>query len=151
MKFRAGDHASPEQRNVLGLVLEAKERGYDAVVFLRDTDGDRDRAQQIGAALHLIPAKIADPPKVVGGLPTPSLEAWIVALKGVVGSESMSQTKLIAQLEALGVRPKHVESYVAVIEATDMARCAQDATSLRSFVSRSLTSSDAPRRESKGG
>ena len=83
---------SHEERAVLGLVLDAKERGAHAVAFVRDQDDDPERAKIIAKAINL--AQTHWPHiQVVGDTAVPVLEAWILALMGETGSESLGKAK----------------------------------------------------------
>jgi hypothetical protein len=84
-----GDH---EKRAVLGLGLDAKERGAQAVAFVRDQDDDPERASLIAAAVEL--ARTLWPHiRLVGDTAVPVLEGWIVALMGEPGTEALGKSK----------------------------------------------------------
>src|SRR3954470_6460776 len=90
-KYRAGvaanNAAHADVRNVLGLMLQACERGCEMLAFLRDADGEPLRAQAIEALLDDLPdLGYGYPLTVVGGVPRPKLEGWILCLLGVHGS-----------------------------------------------------------------
>ncbi len=93
-KYRAGDHRSPEVRNVQGLALDAFEARCDAVVFVRDRDRDPDREQQIAQGITLAKDLVQT---VVGGLAIEETEAWILAILGVRGVERLANPKLVLQ------------------------------------------------------
>jgi hypothetical protein len=94
-----GDH---EKRAVLGLVLDAKERGAHAVAFVRDQDDDPERAKIIAKAINL--AQTHWPHiQVVGDTAVPVLEAWILALMGETGIESLGKNKTQRLLADRGV------------------------------------------------
>lgn len=129
-KFRAGDHASPEARNVLALALDCVERDLPAVVFARDVDGQRDRAADIDDGVRRARERF---PKVglAGGLPSQAIENWLLALRGEVGTETLhrDQARRRVETEAPGVADK-----VAWVRASDAERVATDAKSLRDWV-----------------
>lgn len=83
---------SHEERAVLGLVLDAKERGAKVVAFVRDQDDDPDRVEIIANAIDRARALFSDI-QVVGDTAVPVLEAWILALMGETGSESLGKAK----------------------------------------------------------
>jgi hypothetical protein len=64
-------HGSHEERAVLGLVLDAKERGAQVVAFVRDQDDDPDRSEIIAKAIERAHAHFSDI-KVVGDTAVPS-------------------------------------------------------------------------------
>ncbi len=86
-KYRAGDHASPEERNLKGARLEAKERDCHAVLFSRDRDRDRDRARQIDALVD------SDPACFAGGVAVEAIESWILSFLGDAGAEGYRRPK----------------------------------------------------------
>jgi len=94
-----GDH---ETRAVLGLVLDAKERGAHAVAFVRDQDGDPERTRIIREAARQ--ARTHWPHiRVVGDTAIPVLEAWILALLGETGTESLGKKKAQTLLAERGI------------------------------------------------
>ncbi len=78
-KFRSGAHRQHETRNVMGLALIAKERQCDAIVFVRDCDGDEERQEHVEAGVTEATMMLAH---VVGGLAVEAIEAWALALHG---------------------------------------------------------------------
>ena len=121
---------------LFGLILIAKERGFDAVVFVRDSDGDAQRAVEIDAAIAVSHEVIVGAPRVAGAAAVQSLEAWLLALAGESRTESMSAAKLEATLVERGTRYKCTSDYVAIIEARRGAEPPHDALSLRAFQER---------------
>jgi hypothetical protein len=121
-----GDH---EKRAVLGLVLDAKERGAHAVAFVRDQDDDPTRATTIADAIAQ--ARTLWPTiRVVGETAVPVLEAWILALMGEVGSESHSKSKA-QQLLA----NRNISTTAQMVSEVLTSRpVPEDATSLRSWL-----------------
>jgi hypothetical protein len=87
--FIRGSH---EERAVLGLVLDAKERGAQVVAFVRDQDDDPNRSAIIANAIDRARAQFPNI-QVVGGTAVPVLEAWILALMGETGSEALGKAK----------------------------------------------------------
>ena len=87
--FIRGSH---EERAVLGLVLDAKERGAQVVAFVRDQDDDPERAKIIAKAVDRARSLFSDI-RVVGDTAVPVLEAWILALMGELGSEALGKAK----------------------------------------------------------
>jgi hypothetical protein len=129
-KYRSGHHAQRETRNVLGLVLEAEELGCDAVVFVRDRDGDPERQADIEAGVKQ--ARAGDfAPAVVGGVAIEEIEAWILALMGEHGSEQHTDPKAVL------ARQHGITGCAEMVNAVQKRRLEDlpmDATSLRDWL-----------------
>jgi hypothetical protein len=93
---------SHEERAVLGLVLDAKERGAQVVAFVRDQDDDPDRSANIANAIEQARTKFSEI-RVVGDTAVPVLEAWILALIGESGSEALGKVKAQKLLADRGI------------------------------------------------
>jgi hypothetical protein len=92
-KYRGhGRLPSHEERAVHGLVLDAKENGAQVVAFVRDQDDDPSRSEIIANAIEQ--ARTYFPGiHVVGDTAVPVLEAWILAMMGEPGTESLGKAK----------------------------------------------------------
>jgi len=105
--------------NVAGLVNEAYENACEVVAFARDTDSDHQRvdavAQGIARAREVFPGV-----GIVGGSALPTIEAWILALRHVPHTESMSRVRVNELIAAQGLAGKHPEAYVEVIANADL-------------------------------
>src|SRR5262249_40164182 len=77
-KYRAGDHRTAEQRNVLGLALVADEADSEVLAFCRDAADVHDSDDHYRAAIELARALFPDL-LIVGGLAKPTIEGWILA------------------------------------------------------------------------
>lgn len=130
-KFRAGDHASPEARNVMGLALAAEEAGCDALVFARDRDGDREREVDVeeGIARATKSRRI----RIVGGTANEELEAWVLAMKGTPRSESFSNPKEKLEIEH---QVATCARMCEVVRDADFDKLPQDCASLLRWVER---------------
>lgn len=130
-KFRAGDHAKPEERTISGLALRAVESRCDALVFVRDRDRDLQREEDVenGIARAANDHGIA----IVGGTANEELEAWILAMLGTSRAESLADPKKKLQ-EAHGIGTR--EEMCAVVERTDMNALPADCASLRRWLGR---------------
>lgn len=126
-KFKAGDHRSKEQRNVLGLVLQAKEAGCDAVAFTRDRDRDPEREASINEAIS--EANDAAEIEIIGGVAVEEIEGWILALKGQRKSEAHSDPKR-------ELTDTDREEFVDTIESADFSKIPDDACSLEAWLER---------------
>lgn len=121
-KYRTGV-ANPEERSVLGLVLEAQEHGCEVVVFTRDSDGDDARRAKIDGAIEEAKRLFDSPPiAIAGGAACPALEGWLLALCGERDTDAMSRPRTRERLEARGYRVKDTRDAVAILEACDEAR-----------------------------
>ena len=130
-KFQAGKHARSETRNVLGLVNEAEEARCDALVFVRDQDGDTAREASIAEGIRLAQER-GFGPSVVGGVATQEIEAWILALLGDRHTEHHVDAKsVLARTHGLTT----CVGKVAVVENADRSKIPDDAASLRAWLS----------------
>jgi len=91
-KDRAGDGASAEARNVLGLANRARDHGCDTVVFARDRDGSKQRQSDIAKGLEQAAEIFADL-HVVGAVAIETIEAWVLALLGHPEPETVGKPK----------------------------------------------------------
>lgn len=123
-KYRAGaarhaDHA--DIHNVLGLVLEAYEHACELLAFFRDGEGDERRAQAIQRTLadidtHGFAAEYRYQLAIVGGVPLPCLEGWILCLLGFPRTDEMTSARAEAELATAQITLKSTEQYVAIAE-----------------------------------
>lgn len=124
-KYRAGGalgkthHA--DARNVVGLVLHAYEDACEMLAFVRDHDGDELREQEILRILDAVAGLgFAEEYRyelaIVGGIPRPKLEGWMLCLLGVAGTDEMSRARVDRELAAAQVELKSTDQYVAVAE-----------------------------------
>lgn len=94
-KYRAGGHATAEQRTLRALVNDAVESGADVLLWARDTDHDEERGEQLRTAHLQLTRDHADELEIVGWPAVPAIEAWILAIAGVVPApEGLSTRKL---------------------------------------------------------
>lgn len=139
-KYRSRDHRSPETRAVLGLVQQAKERRFDAVVFSRDRDGEKpeheQREKDVLRGIEEASSAIADAPPVVGGLAIQRLESWVLATLGARSTESMKNAEVDRRLAAASVPPKDTVAMVQAVSTADLAAMPADARSLRGWLTR---------------
>ena len=107
------------------------------MVFLRDEDGDSERVRGIERGLE--DARRSEPTeqlRLVGGIPTRSLESWILALCGVRGTEAMGRERLREELERHGFDygRKNTAHYVDVVRHANLDRLPDDATRLHEWL-----------------
>lgn len=135
-KYRAGAHADAEERDVLGLILAAREQGADVVAFIRDQDSQRDRGASFVAALLRAADIFPDGPAVIGGLAVRALEAWILALLGEHHSEDLGRDGVERALQRRGIPAKDTRSLVERAAAANLESLPTDATSLLRWLAR---------------
>jgi hypothetical protein len=131
-KYRSGDHRTPEERNVLGLALAAREAGCEAICFIRDRDRDPRREQDveagITAAQQMFPGL-----RVIGGMAIEELEAWVLALSGERQSEQLADAKEhLANSRGISTTAQ----MLCIVEAADLDRLPKDAGSLQRWLAR---------------
>lgn len=130
-KFKAGDHAKPEFRNVMGLALEADERGCDALVFVRDRDGDLERETDIEQGIERASRQFGL--RIVGGTANEELEAWLLAMLGTRKSESFADAKTkLADTHETTTREQKCE----VVTKANLDELPEDCPSLRRWLER---------------
>lgn len=122
-------------RNVKGLLLQAREKGAQALAFLRDIDNHDGRDELIEQALNDDRSmqeqgkrgKLA----LIAGFPRPALEAWLLAFQGRSNTDEMSKAKLERELKAREVTLKDTEDYVSIIEQADLEKLPPGCESLQ--------------------
>jgi hypothetical protein len=92
-KYRAGGHASAEERNVLGAALQAVEKGCRVVAFTRDRDGDVQRGKDVERGVATALQQHDSALFVAGGVAVEAIESWILSLRGQPGAEQLSNPK----------------------------------------------------------
>jgi hypothetical protein len=133
-KFRAGEHRSAEERNVLGVCWEAIEKGCDTIAFTRDSDGHNERVVDVQKGIEFANALWSDRLVIIGGCAVPCIEGWVLAILGNRHTESLSRTRIEALIIKAGIDPKKTAPMVEKIEQTDLANIADDAHSLKSWL-----------------
>ena len=132
-KLSAKGPTPKEERNVLGLVLEAKRAKAHTVAFIRDADGDPKRVDAIHKAIEKAKELFPDV-EVIGGVAVPVLEAWLLALVDEPGTERLAKAKAQSLLEERGVRPKDTHAMVKLVTESNLERLPQDAVGLRRWL-----------------
>lgn len=117
-KFKAGAHRSAEVRNLLGAALQAKESGADVFVWVRDTDGKRERRAEIEKGMALLDEERV---KWAGGPAEPCLEGWILDLAEVVKVPDEQHVKVL-QSRATEEGLDSEVAMVRAVEAADLAK-----------------------------
>jgi hypothetical protein len=120
---------------VLGVVLEAKRANAEIVAFVRDADGNRERANAIENAV--VKARQDFPEvEVIGGTAVPVLEGWLLAILGVPKTEKLSKRAAQSRLREHGVPEKDTAAMARVVFDADLAGIPGDATSLGLWLER---------------
>ena len=133
-KFRAGEHRSAEERNVLGVCLDARENGQNVIAFSRDSDGDREREANVQKGIESAKTLWSDRLGIIGGCAIPCIEGWVLAIAGIKDTESSSRTKIETRIIELGIKPKNTADLVAKIEECGINNIVADACSLKSWL-----------------
>jgi len=135
-KLRIGPQRHADTHNVLGLVLDAKEADCGVLAFTRDRDNDTGRVKAVQEGIELARSHFPGV-GVIGGVPIPKLEAWILALMGEHKTEELRTAAAVDRLELRGVGAKDTATMVGVVEAADLGKLPKDAEGLCAFVERS--------------
>jgi len=137
-----GQQLGAEGHTVLGLALIAEEKGYDALVFVRDRDRDKERADDIESALELARERFT--PKIAGGVAVEEVESWVLSLLNHKDAERHGSAKeVLDKLHHITT----LDRKLAVVAASDLAKVREDARSLRLWLDRvreTLDASDEP-------
>lgn len=128
-KYRAGEHRRPETRNVLGAAQIAREADCEVLAFTRDRDKSPERQEDVEAGIVVARELHVE---TIGGVAIETLEAWLLALDGRVGTEEISRPKDVLAGEGAST----TADFVAKIEGADLARLPEDAKSLRVWLGR---------------
>lgn len=123
---------------MLGLVQEAKERRFDAIVFTRDRDGEKPeherREAEFQEGLRVAPALVRGAPALIGGMAVQRLESWVLAMKGAASTESLRSAEVDRRLSEAGVAAKDTDAMAAVARDADLDALPADARSLRAWI-----------------
>jgi hypothetical protein len=135
-KFRADGHEHADKKNVEALILRAKEKGCDVVIFTRDRDKEVAREKAIQEGIRWAEKEIQDAPRVAGGVAIEETESWILALAGRARSQQMGEEQRKRALAELGVGEKSTTDMVRIIEKEGLGRIPRDAESLQTWLER---------------
>ena len=110
-KFKAGNHASAEERTLRGIMLHAEESDADVVFWVRDSDGDPDRVKDLRDSESRVRSDHPDL-RLHGLCAEPCIEAWVVGMPGKHASpETMSAPALkkLAAKHSIGTEAEMLE------------------------------------------
>jgi hypothetical protein len=125
-KLRVNVAGDAEARTVAVLALRAREMGCNALVFLRDRDGNTARERAIRDAIG---AARSGSLRIAGGVPIEMLECWLLALAG--DEKAHSEGDPVATLAARhAVPPKRVTAMVQHVRTSRLLAAPPDAVSL---------------------
>jgi hypothetical protein len=133
-KLQVGGHASAETKNVMGVVLRAKEKSCHVVAFTRDQNGERERVRRINEGIDRSRSEFRDCPAIAGGAAVRKLESWVVALLGEAGSEELTRPEEFLELRGIG--DKDTRAMVEAVAGSEMDGIPEDAASLRGWLER---------------
>ncbi len=125
--------ATAEQKNVLGLALDARESQCQVLAFVRDADGDADRIRDVDEALKRA-GEMFPSLRIVGGTAVNVLEAWVLAAKGDTKTESLGKVAAQTRLQDEGFAPKDTLAMVGVAAKVTLEKLPTDAASLRAWL-----------------
>lgn len=137
-KLRAKGPTLGEERNVLGLVQDAKDAGATVLAFIRDADNDRERPRVIDAAV--VRAREQFPSmRIIGKAAIPALDGWILALMGQPGTEDLGKAAAQRRLVERGVGSKDTAAMVEVVQRREPGAIPRDAQGLRDWLNQAAT------------
>lgn len=141
-KLRARGPSDDEAEWIARLILEAEEHGASILAYTRDSDDEADSRIEQHRRGRERGAEIAPDVRVIGGLPKPSLEGWVLAMHGVPRTEEMTRARA-TELAKLGFREKDTAAFVAVVEKrADLFKV--DADALRAWCEDARAHLDRP-------
>jgi hypothetical protein len=132
--------ASRSEASAVGAAaFRARDKQHDAdlLVFVRDTDGDKNRAAEIreGIAVAVGLFGTARPHEpVVAGIVDPVIEAWALALCGERGCERASKGSVQTRALKAGVGDKSTLALEKVVESADLDAIPGDAADLQEWL-----------------
>jgi hypothetical protein len=131
-KYKAGDHKKPEIRNILGACLMAREAGCDCIAFSRDTDGCVIRQREIEQGILDARKAFSNLPGIIGACAIPVIEAWVIAVAGIQGTEKLSAISAKEKCRMLG--NQSTDEMVAFIGKCGLQKIPNDAYGLISWL-----------------
>ncbi len=132
-RYRAKGPTPGEADKVLALAFDAQRAEQQILAFARDSDGKMGRVAEIRRGVD--EARSAFPHvAIVGGAPHPVLEAWLLALQGKTGTETLSKAGAQSRLTETGVPSKDTAAMVAAVEAASVDAVPRDAEGLRTWL-----------------
>jgi hypothetical protein len=129
-KLRVNRPIDAEEHNVRVLALAAQESGANLLTFVRDSDGDFERADAIQKGLAAARADFSPQLSIVGACAIACLESWLLALRGKYNTETMSTSRAQSELGC----EKNTECMVSIVESSDFTKIPTDAQSLRGWI-----------------
>lgn len=133
-KYRFGENKNADKHNVEVACLKAKEKGCDVIAFSRDSDGDEDREVNVQKGIESASTLLSDKLGIIGGCAVPCIEGWVLAILGIRHTESLSRTRIEAQIIDSGIEPKNTAAMVEKIEQYGLANVPDDACSLKTWL-----------------
>ena len=134
-KYRARGPTPGDAHAVDALVHEAHRAQVPCVAFLRDRDDDEERVRVIHKAIEEARGKFPRV-EIIGGVPVPVLEAWILAMRGKTKTETLGKAAAQKALVREGVPEKSTAAMVEVARDARLDALPEDAKSLRAWLER---------------
>ncbi len=133
---KADKRGHADEKNVKGLLYEARRRGADVVAFLRDVDNHEERVQIIHRGIEGATSLSGTQAvlQIIAGFPRPNLEGWILALSKVNDTDDMSRDRAKSELAAREISDRNVEEYVSLVESADLEKLPGGSASLSSWL-----------------
>jgi len=131
-KYKTGDHNEPEIRNIFGACQMARDAGCDCIAFSRDTDGSAVRQREIEQGILDAPKAISNLPGLIGACAIPVIEAWVLAIADLQGTEKLSTVAAKEKCKKMG--NQSTDELVAFIEKSGITKIPSDAYGLNSWL-----------------
>jgi hypothetical protein len=133
-KMQVGLRGKADERNVLGAVLKAKEKGCQVIAFVRDRNDSIQREVDVEKGIERAIGIFPEGPKVIGGVAIKRLESWMAALCGRNGSETIERPEDI--LREMGIGNLDTQGMVDIVNNARMDEVPCDAKSLHVWLDR---------------
>jgi hypothetical protein len=130
LKVNAPD--AGDARNVHAAALHARERAASVLAFTRDRDRKPERERDIERAIGVV--ETGDALRVAGGVAIENIEAWLLALAGEAGSESVRHPE--NEVGRLKLEAKRAEDYARHVAQHGIDKAPKDAQSLHQWLAR---------------
>jgi hypothetical protein len=131
--LRAHGSSRGDEGNVAAAALRATDYAADVLLFVRDTDGDKQRLSALERGIESACSRFAI--EVVGGIADPMLEAWVLALRGELNTEGARKGEIQKRAADAGLGDKDGAAMCQWIASADLSGVPADATRLRNWLS----------------
>jgi hypothetical protein len=131
--LRARGTSRGDEGNVAAAALRATDYRADVLVFVRDTDGDKERVSALERGIESASKSFSV--EVVGGIADPMVEAWVLALLGEPNTEGARKGEIQKRAAEAGLGDKDSAAICKCVTDADLSRVPTDATRLRTWLS----------------